>query len=364
MLRFQLALSMVPGVGPITAKKLIAFCGGLEAIFEEKKSKLLKIPGIGESLASAILSKETFERVDKEIAFIEKNHIRTFFYLDADYPFRLRHCDDGPILLFVQGKASMNAEKVLGVVGTRSVTPYGKELCQKTIEGLKEHNTTIVSGLAYGVDAAAHKAALDNDLPTLAVLGHGLDRVYPPLHAPMAERIVENGGALVSDFVTGTKPDKENFPKRNRIIAGLVDALLVVEAAKSGGALITAQIANTYNRDVFAFPGRIGDTWSEGCNHLIKTNQAALIQSHADIEYIMGWSVKNKSKKSQPALFVELNETETAVMDVLKAEGQISIDLICKLSGLSMGKVSACLLELEFKGLVKCLPGKQFATCL
>ncbi|NLF42416.1 MAG: DNA-protecting protein DprA [Bacteroidales bacterium] len=355
---------MIAGVGPVTAKKLIAFCGGLEAVFKEKKTGLLKIPGVGENLAKSILSKDVFALVDKEIDFIEKNKIRALFYLDADYPFRLKHCDDGPILLFVKGETNLNSDKMLAVVGTRSITSYGKELSQKVIEGLAPQQPVIVSGLAYGVDAAAHKASIENHLPTVGVLGHGLDRIYPPLHQSLAERMLENGGALISDFTSGTIPDKENFPKRNRIIAGISDAVLVVEAAKSGGALITAQIANTYNRDVFAFPGRIGDAYSEGCNHLIKTNQAALIQSHIDIEYIMGWSVKQKAKPNQALLFHELTETESVIMDVLKSEVQPGIDLICKLSGQSMGKVSATLLELEFKGLVRSLPGKQYALAL
>ena len=359
-LRYQISLSLIPGVGGVTAKKLISYCGGVEAIFSEKKNTLLKIPGIGENLASAVLSHKVFDRAEKEMKFIEKHRIRTYFFLDKDYPARLKHCEDGPVMLFIKGDANLNAGKVVSIVGTRSMTEYGREQCNTLIEGLISHNALVVSGLAYGVDACAHKKALDCGLETLAVLGHGLDRIYPPLHQPLARRIFRQG-ALVTEFLTETQPDRENFPKRNRIIAGLCDAVIVIEAASSGGALITANIANSYNRDVFALPGRTSDLFSKGCNVLIKTNKANLLETVADLEYIMGWDMNKDPKKIiQPALFTELDSDEESMVDLLRKNPEASIDFLVAQGGFTVSKTSALLLGLEFKGILKPLPGKLF----
>jgi DNA processing protein len=259
----------------------------------------------------------------------------------------------------VKGNANLNAGKVVGIVGTRSMTDYGRDKCRELVDGLVAHNALIVSGLAYGVDACAHKAALDNNLFTAAVLGHGLDRIYPPLHDKLARRMVEQG-ALVSDFMTETKPDRENFPKRNRVIAGLCDALIVVEAASSGGALITANIANSYNRDVFAVPGRTTDPYSAGCNQLIKTNKAALLEGIADLEYIMGWDTGPKKKNTQHILFADLEPEEEKMVDFLRQNPESGIDFIVANAGFTVSKTSSLLLNLEFKGLVKPMPGKVF----
>ena len=359
-LKYQIALNLIPGVGGITAKKLISYCGGVESIFKEKKAALMKIPGIGESLAKAVLDEQVFDRAEKEMLFIEKHRIATHFFLDKEYPARLKHCEDGPILIFVKGSASLNAQRVVSIVGTRNITDYGRNKCNEIVEGLVPHNALVVSGLAYGVDACAHKKALDVGLETVAVLGHGLDRIYPPLHQQLAKRIVKQG-ALVTDFLTNTKPDRENFPKRNRIIAGLCDAVIVIEAADSGGALITANIANTYNRDVFALPGRTTDPYSKGCNILIKINKANLLESAADIEYIMGWDIKKDSKKAiQPALFTELDADEEKLVDFLRKNPEAGIDLIMASVGLTVSKTSTLLLGLEFKGILKPLPGKLY----
>jgi DNA processing protein len=362
LLKYQIALTMIPKVGGITAKKLIAYCGGVEAIFKEKKSALLKIPGIGEMLASSITGHDIFREVDKEIEFIRKNQIQTYFYTDAGYPARLKHCEDGPILLFFKGNADFNKEKVIAIVGTRSITEYGKQKCHEIIEGLRKFNPLVVSGLAYGVDAKAHKTALDLELQTVGVLGHGLDRVYPPLNKPLADRMLAENGGLLSDFVSNTMPDRENFPKRNRIIAGMVDALIVIEAAVTGGALITANIANSYDRDVFAVPGRTTDTYSQGCNLLIKSLKANLAESAVDIEYIMGWEAEKEKKKRniQHQLFVELDEREKVIVDMLKETGEASFDLLVQRSGFGFSVTSSLLLNLEFKGLVVNLPGKVF----
>ncbi len=359
-LKYQIALSIIPGVGGITAKKLISYCGGVEAVFKEKKAALLKIPGVGESLAKAVLGGNVFDRAEKEMQFIDKHHIQTHFFLDKDYPARLKHCEDGPILIFVKGNANLNAQRVVSIVGTRNITDYGRDKCNELVEGLLPHNAMVVSGLAYGVDACAHKKALDVGLETVAVLGHGLDRIYPPLHQQLARKIVEQG-ALLTDFLTETKPDRENFPKRNRIIAGLCDAVIVIEAADSGGALITANIANSYNRDVFALPGRTTDPYSKGCNMLIKINKANLIESTADLEYIMGWEIKKDQKKAiQPALFTELDADEEKLVDFLRKNPEAGIDFIVANVGFTVSKTSALLLGLEFKGILKPLPGKVY----
>ncbi len=362
LLFYQVALTMVPKVGGVTAKRLIAYCGGIEAVFNEKKGALIKIPGIGESIANSFRKKEFYDLAEKEIEFIRKNNIKTFFYTESDYPARLKQCEDGPILLFYKGEAPLGKQKVIAVVGTRNITEYGRQKCAEIIEGLRRFDPLVVSGLAYGVDARAHKVALDNNMHTIGVLGHGLDRIYPPLNKPLAQRMLESVGGLLSDFVSNTKPDRENFPKRNRIIAGMVDALIVVEAAVTGGALITANIANSYNRDVFAVPGRTSDMFSQGCNSLIKTHRAHMAESAADIEYVMGWEEdqNKKSKGIQQQLFVELDPQEQQIVDIMREMGDVSFDYLVKKTNLSFSKVSSHLLNLEFKGVVGTLPGKMF----
>lgn len=361
-LLYFLALGMIPGIGGVTAKKLISYCGGAEAVFYEKKAILQKIPGIGKAISAAISNKEVFDLAEAEIAFMEKHGIRALCYIDKEYPGRLKHCEDGPILLFVRGEVNLNNQKVVGVVGTRNITDYGKKKCKEIIGGLVSHQALIVSGLAYGVDALAHKCALDSGLPTVAVLGHGLDRVYPSMHDSLARRMVDNQGGLVSDFPSGTKPDRENFPKRNRIIAGLCDAVVVIEAAVTGGALITANIANTYNRDVFALPGRTSDAYSMGCNRLIKTHKANLLETVADLEYVMNWQSRQTPKQTQKTLFADLDESEKELVAFLgKHPGGAGIDHIAAGIRMGVGKASAMLLNLEFKDVVYQMPGKCFA---
>jgi DNA processing protein len=358
-LRYQLAISMIPGIGGITAKKLISYCGGAEAVFSEKTSALKKIPGIGDGIARAVSKHQMFERADQEIEFMARHDIRALYFTDKEYPFRLKHCEDGPILLFVMGGVDLNQSKVISVVGTRNMTDYGRKKCAEIIEGLKPHQAIIVSGLAYGVDAMAHKTAMECGLHTVAVLGHGLDRIYPPMHANLARKITRQGG-LLSDFISGTNPDRENFPKRNRIIAGLCDAVVIIEAAVTGGALITATIANTYNRDVFAFPGRTSDAYSMGCNRLIKTHKANLIESVADLEYVMNWQASQNKKEIQRPLFTELDQEEKKLVSILREFPVSGIDLLASKTGLSVGKTSALLLGLEFKNVVVQQPGKCF----
>lgn len=358
---YYIALTEIPNVGSITAKRLVAYCGDVEQIFQEKKSALEKIPGIGEVNAQKIIQNKAacIDLAQQEIQFIHKNNISVYSYLDDNYPKRLTHCEDGPIVIYAKGNFNFNSNKVISVVGTRNATEYGKEFCENLLEGLKPHKPLVVSGLAFGVDICAHKAALKNNLPTIGVLAHGLDRLYPNIHSSTAKQMIENGG-LVTEFKSGTNPDRENFPKRNRIIAGLADLTIVIESSNKGGSLITAELANSYSRDVFALPGRVFDTQSEGCNALIKQNKAHLIQSVKDIEYIMNWKAEEAQKSNQTTMFVELNNDEQKIYDILKQVEKIAIDDISLAAQLPMSKTAALLLEMEFKSVVKSLPGKMY----
>jgi DNA processing protein len=361
LLLHQIALTLVPGVGDINGKKLVSYCGSAEAVFKESKKNLMKIPGMGETTASSIASHHVFPRAEDELVFIEKNRINPLYFLDNDYPHRLKHCMDSPILLYTKGNVNLNCEKVVSIVGTRRASEYGKEVCNKIVEDMAELDVLVVSGLAYGIDTQSHKSALLYGLKTVGVLAHGLDRLYPQQNSSLAEKMLEQGG-LVTDYMSGTNPDRENFPKRNRIVAGLCDALVIVESAIRGGALITANIANSYSRDVFAVPGKIHDKFSEGCNFLVKTNKASLMQSAQDIKYIMNWLEKPATGK-QTKLFRELSKDEHLIMEILNENGESSIDFIVLRSKLASSTIAAVLLNLEFDGMVKSLPGKIFMKC-
>ncbi len=361
-LRYLIALTLVPAIGSITARKLIAYTGSAKAVFREKKSNLQKIPGIGSFLANSVKPDQVLIQADKELMFIERNHVCLLTIFEKDYPERLKQCTDAPLLIYYKGRNVFNAPKVLSIVGTRSATDYGVEQCRKIIRDLTEnnHHILIVSGLAYGVDVQAHMAALQNGQETVAVLAHGLHTLYPYSHKNLAGRITENG-ALLTDFCTGDNPERNNFLKRNRIIAGLSDATLVVESGRKGGALITADLAVSYNRDVFAIPGRVNDTMSEGCNMLIRENKAALVESFADIGYFMGWDAKDKKNLPRQArLFTELSEDEQKIAEELKKEESLSPDILSLRTGMPVSKISATLLNMEFKALVSVLPGNYY----
>lgn len=359
-LKFKIALSLIPNIGDIRAKRLVAYCGSVEAVFKEKKAALSKIPGIGVNNAAAVINQDVFNRAEEEIKFIEKNGIMPLFYLDSDYPKRLTHCEDSPIMLYYKGNSNLNGQKIISIVGTRDATNYGRELCEKLVADLSSFNPLIISGLAFGIDVCAHRAALDNGLSTIGVFAHGLDKVYPALHKVTADKMIEQGG-LITDFTSKTIPDRENFVRRNRIVAGMSDATIVIESKKNGGSLITADIANSYNRDVFAFPGNVNNATSEGCNNLIKQNKAALMQSAADIIYIMGWEQrKNKKANMQRQLFIELKPEEEILVNLIKEKNIINVDDICLLAKMSMSKVSSLLLTLEFSGIVRSMPGKIY----
>ncbi|MBP7498077.1 MAG: DNA-processing protein DprA [Bacteroidales bacterium] len=360
MLLYQIALTLIPNVGNKRAKDLIDYCGSAEAVFKEKNKNLLKIPSIGGNLSKSLKNpKELLERAEKEVKFIEKYKIKALFYMNDDYPIRLKEAEDCPPLLYYRGNANLDNVKVLSIVGTRTATDYGKTLCKEIIKDLHYLNPLIVSGLAYGIDISAHKAALDYKLETVAALGHGLDTIYPYLHKNIAIRMLEENGGLLSAFPSETKPDKMNFPARNAIIAGLADCVLVVESKNKGGALITAGIANSYNRDVFAVPGKAGDVCSAGCNFLIKTNRAALVENAEDIIQAMNWDIKEKKPK-QAELFYELNEDELAIVEILKNNEEATIDFLARHINLSYTRLAELLLTMELNGIIRNLPGKIY----
>jgi DNA processing protein len=356
----RIALTLIDGIGDVLARQLVSYCGSVEAVFKEKKRILEKIPEIGPKTATSISGFKNFDRAEKELEFIRKHQIRMFFYLDEDYPARLKNCYDSPVMLYYKGTSSPDHSRMVAIVGTRNATEYGKNFTNKLVEALGEMKAIVVSGLAYGIDFAAHKACTNHGIETIGVLAHGLDRIYPQVHSNIARKMILNGG-LITEHISGADPDRENFPKRNRIIAGLCDAVIVVEAAKKGGALITADIANSYNRDVFALPGRIDDTCSEGCNMLIKSNRAALLQTPEDIRYIMGWDDDTTKKiKNQRSLFIELKEEEKLLVNFIEEKQKAEIDSIVIHSGMQPSKVASLLLNLEFAGVIRCLPGKRY----
>jgi DNA processing protein len=358
MLIYQIALTMVPGIGGILGKKLVNACGGVEAIFKEKKGNLMKIKGIGGAAIAGINNKEIFERADKEIEFISKYQIRTLFYDEDDYPVRLKHCPDGPLLMYYKGTDVLSSKKILGVVGTRKPSLYGKEKCREIISQV-DKDILIVSGLAYGIDTVAHHSALERDLPTVAVLAHGLDLIYPWMNKPLAEKMVRQGG-LLTEEPSGTRLNRDLFPKRNRIIAGLSDAVLVIESGLTGGAMITADIASSYDRDVFALPGRSGDKTSEGPNFLIKTNKAALIETAADINNLLGWTDHTVDRQIRLDFLLNLNEEESKVMECLNKEKTVNIEEIYVVTGLPLNRLTSILLNFEFEGIVKAFPGRMY----
>lgn len=359
LLKYQISLTLIPGIGDIVGKKLIAYCGGVEAVFKENRAALMRIPGIGSSTVNSIISQKVMHKADTEMDFIKKNNIKALFYTNPDYPARLLNCEDGPLLLYYKGNADLNVPRVIGFVGTRKATHQGKVICERMIKGLSSKAVLVVSGLAYGIDSYSHKAALDENLKTVGVLGHGLDRVYPSQNKNLAAKMIDNGG-LLTEFMMKTNPDRENFPKRNRIVAGMCDAIIVVESGIRGGAMITAGIANSYNRDVFAVPGRVNDEYSKGCNMLIKSSRAALAESEKDIAYIMGWDDIKVDVKKQRDLFLQLTEDQRLVYDIIKEVKEISIDKLVIKSALPASKVASALLTLEFEGMIQSLPGKLY----
>jgi len=359
-LLYQLALSQVPSIGPVQAKILLQHCEP-EEIFHAKKSFLEKIEGIGPIRAEAIKQFNNFSAAETEIKFIEKYKIQPLFLTDSNYPKRLLNCYDSPTLLYYKGDADLNAEKMVAIIGTRSNTDYGKQITEKLVKELSEQNITVVSGLAFGIDAIAHKSALKNNLPTIGVLAHGLDKMYPSEHTSLAKDMIKHAGGLITEFQSNTKPDKHNFPSRNRIVAGMCDAVIVIETDNKGGSIITAELANGYNKDVFAFPGRINDAKSNGCNSLIKTNRAMLLTDANQLLETMGWQEHKKMKpKKQKSIFIELSPDEKIIVNLLQSSPSVHIDELNHQSGLSSSTVAACILNLELQNAIVSLPGKLY----
>jgi DNA processing protein len=358
-LKYQIALTLISGIGDVLAKNLVSYCGGAQEIFNSKKNSLLKIPGIDDKRATAIAAFEDWKLVESELLFIEKNNIQTFFYLDQNYPTRLKGLSDAPVLLFSKGKMNLNEDRMIAIVGTRHATDYGKLLIEEMVAGLKTYNAVIVSGLAYGIDIAAHRSAVKNEMQTIGVLAHGLDKLYPGQHRSTAEKMEHNGG-LLTEFKSCDSFEPPNFVRRNRIVAGLCDATIVIESAINGGALITAEIANSYNRDVFCIPGKVGDKFSEGTNFFIKSNKATLVEHAADVVQQLGWNDSKAGASVQKKLFIELDEQETLIVDLLKENESVHVDVISSFTKLPLSKLAATLLGMEFKGVLISLPGKMY----
>lgn len=358
----QVALSMIPGIGDIMAKTLLSYCGSAKQVFKKNKGQLANIPGFGTLHAEKVLKFRNFKKAEAEIEKCIKHKVELIFFTDSKYPKKLKHAPDSPTLLYYNGKADLNNQKTVAIVGTRRSASYGRDFTEQIVEKLAAHKALIISGLAYGIDINAHKAALKNGLDTIGVMASGLDIIYPIMHRGVAHQMLEQGGLLM-EFKIGEKPEAHNFPSRNRIIAGMSDLTIVVEAAEKGGALITAEIANSYNRDVFALPGNIDNKYSRGCNNLIKQNNANLLGGIEDIEYIMNWQAdkNNTSQDEKYYDFSQLNVEEKSIIETLKdhKDGLIIDELSWK-SQIPLNKLASLLLNLEFNGIVKTLPGKKY----
>lgn len=357
-----LALSLMEGIGPKRAKKLIEFCGGPEAVFQASKEELNEIPGMHRAALNQLTDPTFLKQAEAELNLALKKNWQVHFYSESAYPWRMRHCEDGPLLLFQKGNCNLNVPRSLAIVGTRNMSDYGRDFIRHFSAELRKFGVHVLSGLAYGVDAQAHRSCLDNDIVNSAVLAHGLDRVYPHHHRNLADDIVQGGGSLLTEFPSGTNPDRENFPKRNRIIAGMSDAVIVVEAARKGGALITADLANGYNRDVFAVPGRFNDERSEGCNLLIKSTRAHLLESTRDLAYIMKWDEQEAAKeKQQLELFQNLSALENQVVEALgRAKKGLLMDALLAELKLTTSELLSLLMALELKSVVETLPGPRY----
>ncbi len=360
---YTIALTQIPEVGNTICKNLIAYCGSAQAVFSTTKSKLKKIPLVGEvraeKISQALHQTEVLQAAEQEVTFIEKHKIQPLLYTHSSFPQRLLHCNDAPALLFYKGNADLNATKTIAIVGTRSPTEYGKEITQKIVKELYASGITILSGMAYGIDGIAHQTALEYKLPTIGVLAHGLNRIYPDKHKNLAKQMINDGG-LLTEYTTCSNFHPGNFPERNRIVAGMSDAVIVIESDIKGGAVITANIANSYNRDVFAIPGKVGDKYSKGCNFLLKTYKASIIESGQDLLLAMNWEIKNNAAPA-PAkqLQMVLSGKEKIIYDMLSCGSQ-TVDTLLANGNLSAGELSAALLEMEMNGIVIGMPGKKY----
>ncbi len=358
-----IALTQIPLIGSITANKLINQCGSAELVFKESAKILSSIDHVSKDMVDSIISAKdmVLDMAHHEMEFVERNNINVFLKNDDAFPKRLLECIDAPVILYGKGNPDLNPKKSVAVVGTRRFTEYGNQMTRKIIEELSIYEgLQIISGLAAGIDTVAHQVSVDNSLPTIGILGHGLQTLYPSNNRKLAERMLQNGG-LITEFTSEVFGEPHNFPRRNRIIAGMSDAIVVVEAYEKGGALITANIGFSYNRDIFAVPGRIGDKTSEGCNNLIKYNKSSLISSGEDIARMMMWKEEpQKNKSRQVKLLLDMNPDEQLIVDILEHGKELNIDELLTQTGLNINTLSTSLLVLEFRGIIHCLPGKRY----
>ncbi|MCC6754011.1 MAG: DNA-protecting protein DprA [Saprospiraceae bacterium] len=359
-LLYQVALTKVAHVGPVTARTLLRQVESPKQLFVSSAGGLRRLHRLSARIRTALSNPEALRAAEAELRFAEANGIRVLWVEHEEYPWRLRQHEDSPLVIYCKGNAKMNPERAIAVVGTRNITEHGRALTEILVAGLAGQNIQVVSGLAYGVDACAHGMCLQHGIETIGVLGHGLDRMYPQEHRTLARNMLNCGG-LVTEFGMDTRPDRENFPMRNRIIAGMCDALVVVETGVKGGSIITAEIANSYNRDVFAFPGRVSDPYARGCNKLIRENSAQLIESAEDLLASMNWDLPVRSRPlANPVLFDELNPEEKLICEALRKHGELHIDQFHEFVGIGPGKLAATLTSLEFRGLVRSHPGKKY----
>jgi len=362
-LKHQLALTFIKGIGPTLSRSLLAYFGDAESVFKVPPARFKMVPGINTKTIEQLNLNEALVLAERELAYVEKNNIDVIFYTDPRYPKKLKLCNDAPVLLYSKGKADLNNQRIVSIVGTRNATDYGKQLCKQLLEDLQQYQVLVVSGLALGIDVAAHKESLRLNIPTVGVLGHGLDRLYPNQNRAVADKMLLNGG-LLSEYPSGTKPDRENFPQRNRIVAGMADVIVVIEAGIKGGALITAEIANSYNRDVFAFPGRITDEYSEGCNFLIRNNKAGLLTCAADLAFLLGWDAGTTNTKKSPKQFtlpIDLTEQERKIWETLhQNNAPLAIDELSIRLNMPVSQLAMNLLNMEMHGYLQAKPGKMY----
>lgn len=358
-IQHQIALTLLTGGGKKKIRKLLSHVEDTTDFFKASKHRLKTIPGIGEKFLQQLDRKAALLEAEKYLSLLEKYKIETVFFQDTNFPYRLNECVDAPILLYKKGKMDCNVPRVVSIVGTRNASSYGRKLCEELLHAFVGKDIVVVSGLAYGIDIYAHKLCTELGIQTIGVLGHGLDRIYPHAHIPIAHTMLENGG-LLTEFLPGSNPDRENFPMRNRIVAGMCDATIVIESGERGGSLITAELANDYARDVFAFPGDITREYSKGCNYLIQKNKAHLITSSEDFFEMMDWKDTPKKENKQLQLFAELDEQEQKIVTLLKDSQEVSLDVLAIKTEIPVRLMSGILLGLELKGVVKALPGKRF----
>jgi len=355
---YKIAISLLHGIGPVRAIQLVSKTDELIDIFELSYHQLWQKTGIAISLLKQMKRNEALEKAKEQLEYLEKIDGKMVFFTEEEFPRRLRQCPDTPIVMFSKGNFEMNHAKIISIVGTRNITPYGVRLVEELIETIQNRNILVVSGLAYGVDIEVHRKCVEKGIATVGVLGHGLDRLYPSRHKNVAKQMIENGG-LLTEFTIKTNPDRENFPMRNRIVAGFSDATIVIESKEKGGSIITANLANDYNRDVFAFPGDIDKPYSSGCNKLILDQKANLITCGSDLLKWMNWDLEKKEKR-QKEMFIELLPEEKTIVELLKDESELHADVLCFKSNFSPSQMNVILFNLEMSNIVQQLPGKRF----